>query len=507
MASFFLLNNLHFFSEIIGALVFGIVAWLAFDAFLIRRDFLTASRGIGFLYLGAWQVMHALNLPSDFTGYIAYVLYLIGLGFVLWNSVLEAPDGRPAFRAIVILPALSTFSRSLSFVATAGLAAIAWQAYRQYKNESKKSLSPFIIAFGMLAAGSFLSIFYNPESPGFWWIAGHLLELTGFFFLVWWVWNYLQLRIREEMLLIFVSFALFMAVIVSMTFSTILSTRVENEAKSNLITNTRVLDFAVTRLKEEALAKARFLAGDGDLGQALAGNKFAALQSTSEKFIQKEKLGFLTLLDKNGGVILRANALASKDENLSREEAVSSALSGRAKVSIESSPVEKFSIRAASPVGGKGRITGVVVAGFQLDNALVDRIKDITGLEMSIFDGNTRVASTAFNSDGRTRSTGVKEIDPTVTEKVLKKGEAVTLNTTFLSRPYLASFVPLRSADGRIVGMTSAAKPQREILDAAGATSRLTLAIVMAIMLILIAPIYLVTKKFARELTSPIDRG
>ena len=56
MSLFFLFNNLHFAVEILGALAFLIVGWLALDAFLIRRDFTTATRWIGFGFLVLWQV-------------------------------------------------------------------------------------------------------------------------------------------------------------------------------------------------------------------------------------------------------------------------------------------------------------------------------------------------------------------------------------------------------------------------------------------------------------------
>lgn len=499
MSLFFLLNNLHFALEILGALTFLMVAWLAFDSLLVRRDFLTAARSIGFGLLTLWQVIHAFNFPSDTLLYLGYGVYLLGIGFVLWNLVLERPIKRPEFKAIMVLPALGVFIKPLSVVIAAGLFLASVLSFRQYKKELKKTLVPFWIGFLLLSLGAASSIFYSPDSLSVLWAAGHLLELAGFFAIAWWVWSYLQTRIREEMILIFISVTLFMATIVTLTFSSILITRIEEQTKSDLLVDARVLDFTISRFQEESLAKAKFLAGRSDINTALIERNFVRLEALLTDLIEKENLGFLAILDNEGNVILRAHDVTRKDDNLSEEGAVTRALAGESFVTIESSPSEGFSIRAASPLKIGEFVEGVIVAGFPLDNLLADEIKKITGLEMSIFEGNTRVATTALNPDGRTRSVGIKQVDAEVASTVLESGNELTLRTVILSRPYLASYLPIRNADGEVVGMISAAKSQHEILETAQATNRLTLIAVMVIMLILITPIYFITRRLSEE--------
>ena len=184
-----------------------------------------------------------------------------------------------------------------------------------------------------------------------------------------------------------------------------------------------------------------------------------------------------------------------------QESAVKEAISGKSFVTIESSPVEKFSIRAASPIIIDKKIEGIVMVGFPLDNALADDIKRVTGLEMSIYENDVRVATTALNPDGRTRSIGIKQVDPRVLDSVLKDGKETVLRTTILSRPFLASYLPLKNAGGETVGMLSAAQPQREILEAAQTTNLLTIIVVMIIMLKLITPIYLITRRLSQEIS------
>lgn len=500
MPLFFLFNNLHFSLEILGGLVFLIMAWLAFDAFLIRKDFTTISRVIGFLFLAFWQVIHALYFPSEILNLLGYGAYFLGIFFILLNLLKESSVERPEFKAILLLPALKVLRGPFNIGLTIGLFLISLVAFRQYKRELKKSLLPFWLGFLFLTLAAAISIFYQPDSLGLLWLAGHLFQLIGFLALAKWVWSYLQLRIREELLLIFISFALLMAVIVSLTFSTILIKRMEAQTKVNLLTNARVLDLAILSLKEEALAKSKFLASQAALKKSLEENNFAELERLANQFLVEERLGFLIILDKEGRVILRAHALTKKDDNLSGERAVKMALEGKDFVTIESSPVEKFSIRAASPIRKEEEILAVIVVGFPLDNALSDSIKRITGLEMSIFEAEVQVATTALNPDGRTRSVGLKQTDPRVTEGVLIGGKEITLNTVILSRPFLASYLPIKNAEGENIGMISASQAQEEIWETASATNRLTLIIVIIIMISLVLPIYFLSQRLSEEM-------
>ncbi len=499
MPLFFILNNLYFFLDILGALVFLIVAWLAFDAFLLRKNLLTSSRVMGFVFLSVWQIIHALHSPSDILNLGAYAFCFAGIAFILFNAIKESAVERPEFKAVLLLPSLAVLKQPFDIAIAIGFFAVALISFLQYRRELKKSLLPFWIAFLFLGLGALVSIFYTTDSLNAVWAIGHLLKLIGFFALAAWVWSYLQLRIREELLLIFISFALLMAVMVSLTFSTILLGRVEAQTKESLLTDARVLNLAILRLQEEALAKARLLASRDDIRKNLEENNFAELEVLSSRLLQEEKLGFLIVLDKEGYVVLRAHALTKKEDNLSNERAVVKALGGESFVTIEASPVEKFSIRAASPIMKNGEIMGVIVTGFPLDNVLADSIKKITGLEMSIFENNIRVATTVFNPDGKTRSVGIKQTDSLVTQAVLEESKDITLSTIILSRPFLASYLPVRNADGQVVGMMSASKSQQEILETANATNRLTLIIVIVIMLALILPIYFITRRLGEE--------
>ena len=498
MSVFFILNNVHFAVEVLGALAFLVVAWLAYDSYTIRKSLLTASRFIGFSFLAIWQILHAFSLSGDIAGYIAYTFYFLGLILVLRSLYLEQAN-RPRLSVVVVLPALLVLAPYFNTLITLSLGLIAYLSYKQYKLENNKSLIPFWVGFLFLSAGSFISIFFPEQSFNLIWTLGLVLEFIGFVSIGWWVWQYLQLRIKEEIILIFVSMALLMSLVVTLAFSTILLNQIESATKGSLLTNTKVLDYAVTRLGEEALAKAQLLASGDGISNSLLDEDFEQLELLSTEFLEDEKLGFLTIVNENGEVLLRAHGLTQKGDSLSGERAVDEALSGRPFSTIETSPAEKFSIRAAAPIISDGEVIGAIITGFPLDNNLLDSIKRITNLEMTIYENDLSVASTLLKPDGRSRSTGIKQADSLVLETVMVKGEPITLRTEILSSQFLASYLPIRDADDNIVGAFSAAKPQQEILDVANATNRLTLITVVIIMLILIFPISVLTRRLTES--------
>ncbi len=501
MSLFFLFSNLHFSLNIFGALVFFIAAWLAVDSFSIRRDLSAISKIIGFSLLAVAQASHAFDLKLDYY-YITYFLYFLGSIFILISVAKEAFLPRPSLSAIIVLPTFKAVGWILSIVQAVSFITIGGLAFSQYFRENKKIVLPFSLSFMLLGLAAALQLMYSPDSlieaynP--FWIASHILEFVGFIFLGQWVWSYLSLRLKEEILLILMSVTLLMGIVISLTFATILVKEVQDSTEKNLTNNARVLELTIDNLKEESRLKAASLAQREDIRSAIINNDFTSLEQLGTKLLKDEDLGFLTFLNANGDVITRAHALSRKEDNLKSEIAVKKALEGTPAVLIESSPVEKISIRASHPIISEGNLIGIILAGFQLDNAFADSMKKISDLDLSVYDNKTRVASTILDLDGKTRSINIEEVNQKVIESIFDHQSSITLSTVILSRPYLASYIPLTN-DDTVVGMISTVKAQNEILDTTTRTNRLTLVTVMIIMGILILPLYFVTKRLAAE--------
>jgi len=491
----FFIHNVRFAVELAGAVSFLMAAWLTLDTYNLRKDAETLIRALGFACFAIYELIDALALSSDVLSYTAFFVLLIGLLFILGSFVRTE---RLQMQAVVVIPSFTLWEGYLSALAALFLFATAFFTWRRERAEMNKTWMPLIIGF-MLLGINFAVAFASHDETSVPALIGLLCEAAGFFFVARWVWQFLQLRIRESLILIFISAALFLSTVVTLAFSTILVSQIASQTDSNLVTDARVLDLTVSSLKDESLAKTALIANDADLKTAITKNDFPSLQQTAENLMEEYKLGFVTITDKDGTVLIRAHALSKRGDSLLGERALEEALRGNTFVTIEESPVEKLSVRAGAPILNAGKVIGTVIAGYPLDNALADDIKRVTGLEMFIYTADTASAATALAQDGRTRLTGFAVTDGAVKNTVLQAGKTATSRAVLYGQPYRTSYLPLVNGDDKIIGMLSAGKPEQDILDIANATNRLTLITIICIMLILAWPIYMLTKRLASE--------
>jgi hypothetical protein len=497
MSLFLIANNVHFTVELLGALVFFTMAWLAMDAFMASKQVPSLLRVIGFLFIGTWQTIFALVLSSDLVNIIGSFCFIAGILLVIISFLSEPLLSAPSLSGVLIIPAFATIAPSIHVLAAVLFLVAAFLAYRQFSKGFNRALKFFWIGFLVLAMASLAAFFFEKTSYGNFVV--YVLELISFCFLVLWVWQYLKLRLEESILLIAISLTLFIATIVTLAFSTILISKIEAETRSNLAIDAGVLDLVVGGLAEEAQAKAKLLAAEGGIATALSQNDLVKLETLLTDALDAERLGFLLVTDKSGTVILRAHALSRRGDSIGSERASEEALTGSSFTTIETSPVEKFSIRAAVPLYVKNASVGVLIAGFPLDNVFADRMKKVTGLEMSIYEGDRIAATTALLADGRTRLSGVSIDDHAVKAAVLGNGGPATARVTLRGESFLASYLPIRNGDEKIVGMFSASKSEAEIIALANATNQLTFIVVIALLLVLALPLYFLTRRLLAD--------
>ena len=117
---------------------------------------------------------------------------------------------------------------------------------------------------------------------------------------------------------------------------------------------------------------------------------------------------------------------------------------------------------------------------------LADRLKGLVGDHVTIFKGDTRVA-TSFQGEGGKRPVGTKA-SAAVIEQVLTKGQKFTGHAEVLGNNYLCGYHPLKGADGKIVGMLFAGIPTEEI---AAIQNKFIMSIVVAVIVLLLIVIAL----------------
>lgn len=127
--------------------------------------------------------------------------------------------------------------------------------------------------------------------------------------------------------------------------------------------------------------------------------------------------------------------------------------------------------------------------------SLVDRVKEDSGFEVTLFYQDTRILTTIRRENGeRLVGTSAPQI---VQKDVLNGGEAhFYTNTIINGQEYFSYYIPLRNSDGSIVGMVFLGKPSSQVdLSIRHASYPLVVAVVIVTLLIILF-LYLYTRKF-----------
>jgi methyl-accepting chemotaxis protein len=98
------------------------------------------------------------------------------------------------------------------------------------------------------------------------------------------------------------------------------------------------------------------------------------------------------------------------------------------------------------------------------DFELVDEIRQLTGSQVTLFQGNTRV-STTVTLEGK-RAVGTK-VSPEVEEKVLRGGEKFLGLAKIVEEPYQAAYIPLAGEDNKVLGIFFAGNSEAGIAEGA----------------------------------------
>ena len=160
--------------------------------------------------------------------------------------------------------------------------------------------------------------------------------------------------------------------------------------------------------KQDALVKAKVLAGYPGLAAAIAANDTNAVLALATPIVKELKLDFLTVTNAAGAVVARTHEPAKRGDSVTNQANIVSALKGTAVSYIEPGTVVKLSVRAGVPVrNATGAVVGAISAGYQLDKMeMVDQVKKLFGSDFTVFFGDARL-STTIVVDGK-REVGTK---------------------------------------------------------------------------------------------------
>jgi methyl-accepting chemotaxis protein len=274
----------------------------------------------------------------------------------------------------------------------------------------------------------------------------------------------------------------------------------DEEARDNITLFQRIVEKQVEAEKTDLSQTTQALANNPAVIDAVAKRDAKALKALLKHQLQIHQVDTILASDEKGVCIVRAHDDKAGDSVLNLLS-VASALKDKPMVGIERGNVVKFAVRAAFPIKHNGEVIGSVAVGNSLTGEkFVDGIKDLTGMEVTIFDQDTRAATTIMK-EGK-RAIGTKMDNPKVLENVLQKGGIFHATNVILGKPYETAYWPLKDGYGKTEGMFFIGKERKVIEETKNSITKLMLLAGLAICAVMGA----LGLFFARSLAIPLKR-
>lgn len=364
------------------------------------------------------------------------------------------------------------------------------------KKGLEKQLTGFFIAFILLTVTEILRplyfwsnsniVFVNLWLSKFGYLAMVIivLEFLASIILIKWVWGYVRFRAGVQIFLTTLGLTLLIFLVTTFSFTYLLLKNIEGNILESLETDAKVALLNIERLQFDAMASVKALAINNKID------------------LSDQNFSFVYITDDKGKVIDKD----IKNVSLSDDPTFLSAIKGKSlsTITISNGAVSpNIEVKATSPIyDGKEKIIGTAQVGYYVDNALLDGIKDLTGMEITVFGGDTRSASTINLDNEKTRFIGIPEENSKITEKVLKDGQTWSGANSIVNKNYYSTYIPLKGYEGKIIGMVTVSKPQL-ILTKLSQNSIQNTFIVSALLLIFsIIPAYFIAKYIEENTTA-----
>ena len=226
---------------------------------------------------------------------------------------------------------------------------------------------------------------------------------------------------------------------------------------------------AMQREIDSALATQESFANileSGPLAQDIVFGKLDAIHALAKSIVAGPAVDFVTICDKNAVVLARGHSDEAGDQLASTRLSAHVPLSeGRRISGIEPGKVVKLTLASGIPLKYNGEVVGVAIVGIDLSSGkFVEGIKNLLNVECTIFQDDTRVATTIMR-DGKP-FVGTPLNNPAIYDAVMGKGEKVYSSNTIAGLNYDSAYWAWKDISGKNAGIFFVGTP-RDIVDSA----------------------------------------
>ena len=210
------------------------------------------------------------------------------------------------------------------------------------------------------------------------------------------------------------------------------------------------LRITIDELKQEALTRAEIIANSDEVAKAIQNGNLYALKESVTNI--KTGLDLVMIYDKDGNFLV--STVHGADQNTFNNRAqILETITTRTSVStiIEASDGNLYTYGSAAIKSSDGQVIGAVVCSHDLAlEKYVDKVKERSNCEVTIFKGDTRMSTTLFKENGE-RAVGTQAPEEVV-ESVINQRTSFERRLQLFSGTYNAVYSPLIVND-EVIGM------------------------------------------------------
>jgi hypothetical protein len=496
MSGFVVSYMLQLAAGLIGAGTYFLVAGNFFLDHRKDRDTAALDLSAGFALLGLWQLFALLGFTGGIMGTIHPLLNLAGLAAVLLGFILTIhpfKGGHDIVPAAVLVPisVIGPFRVVSLFLYLLVIGLLGWLHFKRHDRPALWLAGGFAAIFlsfldSFFFGGVFLGL------PGF---VVYLLQLAGFGLIFFWFWRCLAASGRKRLIFrriaVGVGATTALVLIFSLFFIQLSYSRLKNEVAADA----RLAGFYVETLKSISLTASQVIARNDDLVSLVKARKLDELTKISSTLMLQAGQQFLIVADKKGEVVMKLGLPPGPRDNILTERIGAESIEGRPAATVEKTAGEGLSIRGASPIFDSGKIIGVVITGFVMDDLFTAGVGRLTGIDVSVYSEDAIKASTIAGYGGFSDPLLKKNI-----ESIAKSGEALAVGN-FGTGNIIGGFTPLGSFGGSMTAVLIVSVP----LDAAVGDNQAVIGLVLLLTAIVTAVASFFTVKF--DSLKPVTDG
>ncbi|MBA2860886.1 methyl-accepting chemotaxis protein [Methanococcus maripaludis] len=288
-----------------------------------------------------------------------------------------------------------------------------------------------------------------------------------------------------------------------------ISNEMEIQGENSVDFNLKILEETINNIQSEFETTTDYTANLDVVSDAISNNDNGILLNFAENMKESSEVDLIAFTDKDGNII------SSSDNTQTNLKPIVSKLLGNEVQSsfliISGAEASKYSdykvdktndalaLCAVAPVYNSGKLVGSVtlVDIVNKDDQWVDRVKQVTGNEATIFLKNVRI-STTVQTNGRD-ATGTTASEEVYTKSLNHQEHVGT--ATVLGQSYITKYSPIEDIEGNVVGMIFVGTPEGPFLAVInGIRNQIIIVAIAGLLLSILIALYT-----GRKITKPIE--